>query len=117
MASTNRSLIFATLMLTTCILMLGISGQLECGGNLNGIVTQCRQYVEFSGPIVQPSEACCQALNGADITCYCKYATPRIERMISMEKAMFVVNSCHCRNIPTDQCGSYTIPHPPPAKA
>ncbi|KAL5069500.1 hypothetical protein RYX36_020387 [Vicia faba] len=32
-----------------------------------------------------------------------------------MEKALFVANACKVPNVPTDKCGSYIIPRPPPA--
>ncbi|KAL5097809.1 hypothetical protein RYX36_002136 [Vicia faba] len=41
--------------------------------------------------------------------------THDIENAISMEKALFVANACKVPNVPTDKCGSYIIPRPPPA--
>ncbi|KAK2400564.1 hypothetical protein P8452_07487 [Trifolium repens] len=105
----TRCLGFATLMLTASILMLGISAQSECGGNFGGIATDCRSYVEKEGPQTPPSDACCKALNGADFTCYCKYIS-NYEAFISIEKALYVARYCGVQNIPTDKCGSYTIP-------
>ncbi|CAJ2633914.1 unnamed protein product [Trifolium pratense] len=103
-----------TLMLTISILMLGIYAQFECGGNLSEFVIQCRRYVEKEGPKTQPSKACCDALKGADFSCYCKYLTSSVEDTISIEKALYVARTCQVKNIPTDKCGSYTIP--PPAR-
>ncbi|CAL5190683.1 unnamed protein product [Lathyrus oleraceus] len=111
MIMTTRYLGFAALVLTAC--MLGISVEFECGGDLAGIQTQCESFVKKDGPKIPPSKPCCEALKGADITCYCKYLTPPIEKLLSIEKVLFVAKTCQCQNIPTDKCGSYVIPHPP----
>ncbi|CAK8538883.1 unnamed protein product [Lathyrus sativus] len=109
---TTRYLGFATLVLTAC--MLGISVEFECGGDIVAIKTQCERFVQKGGPKIPPSKSCCEALKDADITCYCKYLTPDIEKMLSIEKVLFVAKTCRCKNIPTDKCGSYIIPPPPP---
>ncbi|XP_058745685.1 putative lipid-transfer protein DIR1 [Vicia villosa] len=114
----TRLLCFATLMLTASILVLGISAQIECGGNPNEM-RQCISFIQKEGPKIPPSESCCAALKSADISCYCKYLTliPDIEKRFSIEKALYVAKTCQAQNIPTDKCGSYTIPHPPSSKA
>ncbi|KAL5068771.1 hypothetical protein RYX36_019658 [Vicia faba] len=112
----TRCLCFATIMLTASILVLGISAQLECGGNLIGLETQCMPFIQKDGKTIPPSKSCCAALKGADISCYCKYLAP-IEGKISFEKVLYVAKTCQAQNIPTEKCGSYTIPHPPPSKA
>lgn len=102
----TRCLCFATLMLTASILVLGISAQIECGGNLIAIGKQCISFVQKEGPKVPPSKSCCEALQGANVSCYCKYVTPGIESKFSIEKALFVAKTCQAQNIPTDKCGS-----------
>ncbi|XP_045802580.1 putative lipid-transfer protein DIR1 [Trifolium pratense] len=113
----TRCLGFATLMLIASILILGISAQSECGGDYSGINKECRSYISKFGPKIPPSEACCAALKGVDVSCYCKYVTPIVELIISMEKVIYVAQTCQVPNIPTDKCGSYEIPHSPPQKA
>ncbi|MCI24896.1 lipid transfer protein, partial [Trifolium medium] len=83
----TRCIGFATLVLTASILMLGIYAQSECGGDSNVINTQCRSFIEKDGPKIPPSEPCCEAMKGVDVSCYCKYVIPRIENMISVENA------------------------------
>jgi hypothetical protein len=102
----TRCLGFATLMLIASIFVLGISAQSECGGDFSAIKTQCRSYISKSGPKIPPSEACCAALKGADVSCYCKYLTPVIELIISIEKVIYVAQTCKASNIPKDKCGS-----------
>ncbi|XP_045828649.1 putative lipid-transfer protein DIR1 [Trifolium pratense] len=113
----TRCLGFATLVLTASILILEISSQTECGGDISQIKTQCRGFVEKDGPKIPPSEPCCEAMKGLDVSCRCKYVTPGVEAKISIEKALYVAQTCQCQNIPTDKCGSYTIPHSAHSKA
>ncbi|XP_045828878.1 uncharacterized protein LOC123920629 [Trifolium pratense] len=112
-----RCLGFATLMLTISILMLGIYAQSECGSDLNVINIQCRSFIGKDGPKIPPSEPCCAAMKDLDVSCYCKYVTPIIEEKISIEKALYVAETCHSQNILQT---SYTIiprPSPVPPKA
>lgn len=102
----TRYLHFTTLVLAVSILVVGISGQFECGGDLNGIVYHCKPFVKKEGPYVPPSKECCTALNGANALCYCQYVTPKLERNISIEKALNIAGYCNCQDIPTDKCGS-----------
>ncbi|CAK8532150.1 unnamed protein product [Lathyrus sativus] len=113
----TRCLCFATIMLIASILVLGISAQFECGGNIIAIKTQCQTFVQKGGEKIPPSESCCAAIKDANVSCYCKYVTPAVESMISIEKALYVAKTCQAQNIPTDKCGSYIIPHPPSSKA
>jgi len=103
---TRRYLGFATVVLTASILVMGIYAQVECGGNIPSIISQCKRFVEKDGPKIPPSKPCCEALKGANVPCYCKYVTPSIEKIISIEKALYVAKTCQLQNIPTDKCGS-----------
>jgi hypothetical protein len=45
-----------------------------------------------------------------DVTWYCnKYVTPDVVNIISVEKGLYVAESCQVQNIPTDNCGSKLI--------
>jgi hypothetical protein len=59
----SRCLGFAILVLIASILVLEISAQIECGGNVTGIITQCKRFVSKDGPKIPPSKPCCDALN------------------------------------------------------
>ncbi|XP_004514075.1 putative lipid-transfer protein DIR1 [Cicer arietinum] len=118
MASTTRSLIFATLMITACILMLGISAQFECGGDLIGMLHECKGTARKDGPSTPPSEVCCGALSGFDASCLCNYVTSDIvDRVLDMDKTINLFRTCDSKNIPNDKCGPYDIPEAAPAKA
>jgi len=104
-----RCLHFATLVLTLSILVVGISAQFECGGDLNGIVYHCKPFVLKDGPTLPPSDLCCNALNGVDVSCYCQYVTPLLMQNISIDKALNVARNCELQDIPTGKCGSKLI--------
>jgi hypothetical protein len=106
----TRFLGLATLLLIASILVLEISAQTECGGDISAIETQCRSFYEKEGPQIPPSDACCDTMRGLDVTCYCnKYVTQDILKIISLEKALYVVETCQAQNIPKDNCGSKLI--------
>ncbi|CAL5381708.1 unnamed protein product [Camellia sinensis] len=69
-----------------------VSGQ--CQGDLPGLMAQCPKYVGRTGPQVEPSKECCDVVKTADVACVCKYITKEIEQIISMEKVVFVAQSC-----------------------
>lgn len=87
----------------------GVSAQLECKGGIE-LMNKCKQYVLPSGPKVPPSADCCAAVKGADIPCLCKYVTGEIEKIVSMDKGVYVCRSCGM-NIPAGtKCGSMLPP-------
>ncbi|KAH7511328.1 hypothetical protein FEM48_Zijuj02G0050800 [Ziziphus jujuba var. spinosa] len=55
------------------------------------------KYVSKSGPQTLPSKRCCTVEKSLDIPCVCNLVTKEIEKLISMDKAVFV--------------GSYTVPN------
>ncbi|KAK2431744.1 hypothetical protein P8452_44862 [Trifolium repens] len=112
-----RCLGFAILVLIASILILETCAQDECG-DMTKINNQSRNFIEKEGPKIPPSEPCCEEMKGLDVSCSYKYVTPIIEDKISIEKALYVAETCHSQNIPTDKCGSYIIPpHSAPPKA
>jgi len=64
----SRCLGFATLPLTPSILVLEISPQFECGGDLNDIVYHCKPFVLKDGQCCH--HKCCTTLKGVDVSCY-----------------------------------------------
>ena len=99
--------------LTLAILMIagtlafgdhGVSAQ--CETSLLSLIAQCSQYVEVSGPKVPPSQGCCNVVTKLDIPCLCKLVTPDVEKLVSMEKVVFVGRSCGLTLQPGMKCGS-----------
>lgn len=78
----------------------------QCEGDFQGLVQQCSQYVQKSGPKLTPSESCCNVLKHVDIPCICRYIDPDMEHVISIEKAVYVSSFCG-KPIPHGtKCGS-----------
>jgi hypothetical protein len=49
-------------------------------------------------------------MRGLDVTCYCnKYVNSDFLKIISLEKALYVAQTCQAQNIPKDKCGSKLI--------
>jgi hypothetical protein len=83
---------------------------------LNAVVTLVRlkhnvvRFYEKEGPKIPPSDACCDTMRGLDVTCYCnKYVNSDFLKIISLEKALYVAQTCQAQNIPKDKCGSKLI--------
>lgn len=81
----------------------------DCKGDFQGLVTQCAMFVQKNVPKQDPSPACCNVIRSVDIPCACSHITEEIEKVIDMEKVVFVAKSCG-RPLPTGtKCGSKNI--------
>ncbi|XVF47292.1 hypothetical protein PTKIN_Ptkin03bG0098200 [Pterospermum kingtungense] len=85
----------------------GVSGQ--CEASIPSLISQCLEYVKVSGPEVAPSQDCCNVITHVDIACLCKLVTPDVEKLVSMEKVVFVGRSCGLKIQPGMKCGSKII--------
>ncbi|ONK61461.1 uncharacterized protein A4U43_C08F30160 [Asparagus officinalis] len=82
-----------------------------CKGNITMLRERCEMFVKPYGPAKHPSVLCCNAIDDSDIPCICRhYITPRVEKLISMEKVVYAAEKCHRAFAPGDKCGSYTVP-------
>ncbi|KAH7560689.1 hypothetical protein ACOSP7_017005 [Xanthoceras sorbifolium] len=100
----------AILMLAGTLILSDYQVSAQCGVNFSQLVSQCSQYVTIPGPKIPPSEGCCTVLKPIDIPCACKYVTPDIEKLVSMDKAVYVGRTCGLKIEPGTKCGSYTVP-------
>ncbi|XP_057541044.1 uncharacterized protein LOC130818830 isoform X2 [Amaranthus tricolor] len=82
----------------------------QCEGDITSIISQCAKYVRKAGPKMRPSKDCCGVARNADIPCLCKYLTKDIEQYISVEKAVYIAQTCGVALQHGSKCGSYTIP-------
>ncbi|XP_027368595.1 uncharacterized protein LOC113874576 [Abrus precatorius] len=110
MACTTRILVFVTLMLASTVVLGKLHDISECGSNLLSVLEACSQFIRKDGPKVSPSDKCCEVLKKVDIPCLCKNFPPEIEGKISMEKAVYVAQTCGCSVPKGTKCGSYTVP-------
>ncbi|XP_015571195.1 uncharacterized protein LOC8274341 [Ricinus communis] len=87
-----------------------VSAQCEGKVPLPQLISKCYKFVEKPGPKVPPSQGCCQVVKKADIPCACKLVTSEIEKIVSMEKVVYVARTCGVEVKPGLKCGSYTVP-------
>lgn len=80
-----------------------------CHGDMMGLVTNCMMYVQKVLPLpnMNASEACCNALNTADIPCLCHGISGQLEQtIIDTAKIVSVAESCGKPLAHRTQCGS-----------
>ncbi|XP_027109771.1 uncharacterized protein [Coffea arabica] len=82
----------------------------QCQGDLQGLIQQCSQYVQKSGPKIAPSQSCCRVLKTVDLPCVCHYITQDVEQIVSIAKAIYVSSFCGKPLPHGTKCGSYTVP-------
>ncbi|RWR86973.1 endosperm transfer cell specific PR60 precursor [Cinnamomum micranthum f. kanehirae] len=67
---------------------------INCKGSLEDLILQCAKYVEVPGPVVAPSQACCNWVQQADIPCLCRNISNELELILSPEKVAYVAKYC-----------------------
>ncbi|KAJ7949287.1 Bifunctional inhibitor/lipid-transfer protein/seed storage 2S albumin superfamily protein [Quillaja saponaria] len=106
-------MVLATFAITGILMFSGtnnvVLGQ-GCQGDFQGLITQCSMYVQKTGPKTDPSQGCCNVIKAADIPCICQHITPEVERVIDMEKVVYVAQFCGRPLAHGTKCGSYTVP-------
>ncbi|KAL1811691.1 hypothetical protein ACET3Z_021756 [Daucus carota] len=100
------------LVLCCITLLFGDNNQVsgQCQGDIQGLMQQCARYVQKSGPEAAPSKECCDVVKNVDLACVCQHVTDQVEKIISMEKAVAMANSCGKALAHGTKCGSYTVP-------
>lgn len=108
MAGFNNRFIVLVIFMCAIVLLFGNNMKVygQCQGDIQGLMQQCAQYVQKSGPKVSPSQGCCSVLKNVDLACVCSHITDDVEKMISMEKSAFVAQSCGKPLAHGTKCGS-----------
>ncbi|KAK8655163.1 hypothetical protein V6N13_107753 [Hibiscus sabdariffa] len=102
---------FQFLSLSALVMVATLCGvSADCVTSIPSLVSKCSQYVKIPGPEVQPSMDCCDVVKSLDVPCICKFVTPELQKLISMEKVVFVGRSCGLTVPPGMKCGSYVVP-------
>ncbi|XVE59938.1 hypothetical protein DITRI_Ditri05aG0086600 [Diplodiscus trichospermus] len=109
-ASCFRFLTLAILMIAGTLALRDTGVSAQCETSIPDLISQCSQYVHVSGPQIPPSESCCNVITKLDIPCLCKLVTPEVEKLVSMEKVVFVARKCGLTLRPGMKCGSFTVP-------
>ncbi|KAK6933886.1 Bifunctional inhibitor/plant lipid transfer protein/seed storage helical domain [Dillenia turbinata] len=81
-----------------------------CEGDIQRLATQCARFVLKPGPKVAPSPACCAVVKAANVPCVCKSVTKAVEQAVSMEKVVYVAQTCGKPLSHGTKCGSFTVP-------
>ncbi|KAL6853508.1 hypothetical protein ACP4OV_019537 [Aristida adscensionis] len=83
----------------------------DCKNDLKDLADKCQQFVKFPANLkIPPSTECCAAVQKADVPCVCSNVTPVIEKVVCMEKIVYVADYCNRPLKAGSKCGSYTDP-------
>ncbi|XP_050224875.1 uncharacterized protein LOC126674472 [Mercurialis annua] len=115
MANAKTNVLVMTMLVILGTLILNdrkVSAQCEGKVPISDLISQCSKFVQKTGPKIAPSQQCCQVVKNAEIPCVCKLVTSAIEKIVSMEKVVYVARTCGVEVQPGFKCGSYTVPPP-----
>ncbi|CAL4960918.1 unnamed protein product [Urochloa decumbens] len=100
--------LFSILAFVVAKSIVGTQPAEDCNIDFQGLVKECQQYVmPPDDPKTSPSAGCCDEVKKADIPCMCSKVNTVIEKMVSMEKVVFVTRECGVPVKAGFQCGSY----------
>ncbi|KAL6616226.1 hypothetical protein ACP70R_038496 [Stipagrostis hirtigluma subsp. patula] len=103
--------LFLVLAFLVSMATIGIQADDGCDNDLNGLVNECKQYVMYpANPKIPPSDGCCGVVQKANVPCLCSKVNKEIEKIVCMEKVVYVADYCKKPLQPGSQCGSYTVP-------
>ncbi|KAJ4750913.1 Bifunctional inhibitor/lipid-transfer protein/seed storage 2S albumin superfamily protein [Rhynchospora pubera] len=99
-----------TLILLLTLMVRSVTSE-ECSNDLSKLSISCKQYVKYpANPKIDPSKECCDVVQQSNIKCVCGHVTKEIEKIISMEKVVYVAAKCGRPLAKGSKCGSYQIP-------
>jgi Probable lipid transfer len=79
----------------------------DCSNDMKNLSVKCMHYVmNPPNPKIPPSKDCCGAIRNTNMPCVCGHITKEVEKMISMEKVVFVSNACGRPLTKGSKCGS-----------
>ena len=106
----NTNILLLVFLAITGILFSGNNNNMvvgdDCQGDMQGLVAQCAMYVQKGMPKMNPSQQCCSVIQKADMPCVCQHVTKDVEKIIDMEKVIFVARYCGRPVAPGTTCGS-----------
>nr|XP_020194000.1 uncharacterized protein LOC109779790 [Aegilops tauschii subsp. strangulata] len=83
----------------------------DCVVDLKGIIRECKSYVMFpASPKITPASACCSVVQKVNAPCMCSKVTKEIEKVVCMDKVVYVADYCKNPLKPGSDCGSYHVP-------
>ncbi|XVF04801.1 hypothetical protein REPUB_Repub05bG0116800 [Reevesia pubescens] len=109
-SASYRFLTLAILMIAGILVFEDHVVSAQCETSIPSLISHCSQYVKTSGPEVPPSQGCCNVITDLNIPCLCKFVTPEVEKLVSMEKVVYVARYCGLTLQPGMKCGSFVVP-------
>lgn len=83
-----------------------VLGQIGCSGDFGKLVEPCWNFVSIEGPIVPPSPQCCSSVQSVNVPCVCQQMIEKDEKVLSMQKIVYVAAFCGKPLPPGSKCGS-----------
>ncbi|KAL8154324.1 hypothetical protein V2J09_012084 [Rumex salicifolius] len=78
----------------------------QCPGlDIGGLISECQQYVQKSGPRITPSAQCCGVVRNINLPCACKYVNKDVEKLVSVKKVVYVAQYCGLALKHGSKCG------------
>lgn len=77
-----------------------------CGGDLIKLFEACKEYILIPGEQKDPSKDCCDVVQHADLPCVCQNIPPGAEKIVSLEKVVYVSKKCDRPIESGTKCGS-----------
>ncbi|XP_050206614.1 putative lipid-transfer protein DIR1 [Mercurialis annua] len=74
-----------------------------CNMNDDGVMA-CKPSVTKPEPVAPPSEACCNALKGADLTCLCSYRNSLMLPALGIDPDLALALPAKCNLTPPANC-------------
>ncbi|XP_065864122.1 uncharacterized protein [Euphorbia lathyris] len=104
--------VIATLLIVGTLILNDqkVSASGLCATRIPSLITHSAKFVKKHGPKIPPSGDCCVAVKAVNRSCVCKYVTPKVESIISMDKVVYVARTCGLKVDSGTKCGSYTVP-------
>lgn len=79
----------------------------DCSNDMKNLAMKCMPYVTYPpNPKIAPSKDCCGAVQNCDMKCVCGHINKEIEKLICMEKVVYVAGECGRSLTKGSKCGS-----------
>jgi len=99
--------LFLVLSFVVAMSVVGSQADGGCDNDLQSLISECNQYVMFpANPKIPPSDVCCGVIKKANVPCLCAKVTKEIEKVVCMEKVVYVAEQCKRPFEHGFQCGS-----------
>ncbi|KAH1225492.1 hypothetical protein GmHk_11G032370 [Glycine max] len=71
--------------------------------DMEGLITQCAEYVKKFGLEMSPSSGCCYEIKNADTPCLCQHFTKALLEFIDIQKDIYILRMYNVRGLTQPQ--------------